>query len=58
MQRSLLKQSLLSRRSEMIETYKLMRLEDDKVVDDIELTKWEFKQALTCHKRMKQRKER
>jgi len=41
-----------------METYKLFRYEEDKIVDEIELTKWEFTQAMTSHKRMKQRKER
>jgi len=37
--------------------YKLISEEDDgKVIDDIELTHYEYKQALTMHKRMAQRK--
>ena len=39
--------------------YKLIQEEDDgKIVDDIELTHYEFKQALMVHKRIAQRKER
>ena len=38
--------------------YKLISEEDDGIiVDDIELTHYEFKQALMMHKRLKQRKE-
>ena len=39
--------------------FKLIKQEDDgAIVDDIELTFYEFKQALLLHKRMLQRKER
>ena len=39
--------------------YKLISEDDEgKVVDDIELSFYEFKQAVTLHKRMKQRKDR
>jgi len=39
--------------------YKLIGEEDDgKIVTDIELTHYEFKQALIMHKRMEQKKER
>jgi len=39
--------------------YKLISEEDDgKIINDIEITHYEFKQALTMHNRMKQRKDR
>ena len=39
--------------------YKLIGEEDDgKIVTDVELTFYEFKQALIMHKRMEQKKER
>lgn len=39
--------------------YKLISEEDDgKIVDDIELTYYEFKQASMMHKRMEQGKDR
>jgi len=39
--------------------FKLIEEEDDgEIVNDIELTHYEFKTALTMHKRMAQRKER
>jgi len=39
--------------------FKLIEEEDDgTIVTDVELTNYEFKQALTMHKRMAQRKER
>jgi len=39
--------------------YKLIKEEDDgTIVDDIELTYYEFKQALTMHKRMEPKKSR
>ena len=39
--------------------YKLLEINDDEeTVTDVELTKYEFGQALVMHKRMAQRKER
>jgi len=39
--------------------FRLIKEEDDgTIVDDIELTYYEFKQALMMHKRMEQRKDR
>lgn len=39
--------------------YKLISEEDDgTIVDDIELTFYEFKQTILMHKRLEQRKER
>lgn len=38
--------------------YKLMEIDGDKIISDIELTKYEFAQATIMHNRLKQRKER
>jgi hypothetical protein len=39
--------------------YKLISERDDgTIIDDIELAYYEYKQAITLHKRLKQRKER
>lgn len=39
--------------------YKLIEEEDDgKIINDVELTHYEFKHALIMHKRMEQRKAR
>ena len=39
-------------------TYELIELSGEDLVNKIELTHYEFKQALLMHKRMAQRKER
>ena len=38
--------------------YKLMEIDGYKIISDIELTKYEFAQAIIMHNRLKQRKER
>ncbi len=41
----------------MNELYKIQRIVNDEVIDDIDITKYEFIQALNMHRRLKQRKE-
>jgi len=38
--------------------YKLMEVDGEEVLNDIDLTKYEFTQALIMHKRLQQKKER